>query len=90
MRPIETIKGQTLTDIAIQEYGNYEAVFEIIENNPQLAGSNDFPDSYLVDEIYDIDIAHAIKPGVKIFINDDSPLMRNDVKKELKGTIKSL
>ncbi len=33
MRTIETVNGQSIYDIAVQEYGNVEASFLIVEDN---------------------------------------------------------
>lgn len=70
MRAITTKKGQTIFDIALQEYGNAEAAFQILADNPRLAGLNDFPVGYVVQQESDFDVSHAIKPGVEILIQD--------------------
>lgn len=85
MRTIRTIKGQTISDIALQEYGNAEAVMELLGNNPQLAGMNDYPPASLVDDFCDFDVAMPIIAGVKIYVNDHSDLMNRKVLKELNG-----
>jgi hypothetical protein len=85
MRSIETVKGQTLMDLAIQEYGSFEAVFLILEDNPHIAGLNDFPQGYLVDGFCDFDLAHPIKPGVKIYIREDSELTIPSVLRQING-----
>jgi len=85
MRTIKTVKGQTLMDLAIQEYGNLEAAFQILEDNPRLAGLNDYPVGQLVDDFCDFDFSHPIKPGVEVFINEDSDLVNQGVLKKLSG-----
>jgi hypothetical protein len=35
-KPIKTISGQSLIDVALQEYGAYEGVFIILKDNPNL------------------------------------------------------
>ena len=35
-------EGQNIIDIAIQEYGSFEAVFQLLEDNPNLENMNVF------------------------------------------------
>ena len=51
---ITSIEGQSITDIAIQEYGNRNAVGFIIENNPSL--KNEYPDQLPADRKLFFDI----------------------------------
>lgn len=83
MRTIKTVKGQTITDIALQEYGNIEAVKELLDNNPQLSGMNDYEPGSIIDDFCDFDLTIPIIAGVKIYINDDSDFMNRKVLKEL-------
>lgn len=69
MRTITVIKEQTLWDLAVQEYGNAEAAFQILADN-DLAGLNDLPAGHELAEDCDFDIAYPIKPGVKLVIQD--------------------
>lgn len=85
MRTIKTLKGQTIIDIAIQEYGNIEAVMELVDNNPQLWGVNDYPAGSLVDDFCDFDLALPIMQGTKIYVDDDSSLMKMTIIKEMNG-----
>jgi hypothetical protein len=41
MRVIKVIEDQTLLDVAVQEYGNSEGVFWLVEDNPNLNGITD-------------------------------------------------
>lgn len=87
MRSIKTVKGQTIMDLAIQEYGNFEATFLILEDNPHLAGLNDFPQGHFVDDFCDFDFAHPIKPNVEINIREDSELTIPSVLRQINGQI---
>ena len=69
MRQIITVKGQTLFDIAVQEYGNAEAVFQIIQDN-NLDNMNELPSGYTMPVEADLDIAHPLKEGLVIVIQD--------------------
>ncbi len=85
MRIIKTVKGQTIGDIAIQEYGNIEAIIELLDNNTHLAGMNDYTSSDLVDAFCDFDVSIPIRENVRLYINDSSHLMNRKVLKELNG-----
>lgn len=87
MKQITTVKSQTVFDLAVQEYGNMEAVFEIINNNPELIGMNDYPDGHSVDETIDFDMSFPIKPGVKILIDETSALYNTVIIKQLSKVI---
>lgn len=85
MRTIRTLKEQTISDIAIQEYGNIEAVMELIDNNPHLVGMNDYSSSDIIDNFCDFDVSIPIRENVRLYINDSSHLMNRKVLKELNG-----
>lgn len=70
MRQIVTIKEQTLLDLAVQEYGTPDALFQIISDNPHLAGLNEFPAGHQHPEEADIDISYPIRAGVTIYLQD--------------------
>lgn len=70
MRQILSVKGQTIFDIAVQEYGNAEAAFQVLADNPQLAGLNEFPAGYVLPAEADFDISHAIRQGTPINLQD--------------------
>ncbi len=42
MKVIKVEEGQNIIDIAIQEYGSFEAVFQLLEGNPNLENLNVF------------------------------------------------
>lgn len=69
MRQILTVKGQTLSDIAVQEYGNVEGVFQLIADN-NLAGMNELPSGYVMPSEASYDISHPLKEGLRINIQD--------------------
>lgn len=83
MRTIKTVKGQTLMDIAIQEHGNFQAVFELLKDNPHLSGLNDYPAGQMVDDFCDFDFAHPIKAGVVINIREESEFSNPGVLRQL-------
>jgi nucleoid-associated protein YgaU len=86
MKEINTTKGQTLTDIALQEYGNAEALFEIVENNPALL--NDFgDDEQTVEDVTQLDLAYPLHKNQKIIIDTESDLVNRAKLSELKGQI---
>lgn len=67
--------GQTLIDIAIQEYGNAEAVAILIKNNPQL-----ITDSVEFELTGDVDATGMV-------IRDEDDLKDKKVLKELDGKV---
>lgn len=54
MYKVPVIQGQSLLDIAIQEYGGVEHIFKIIEDNPTLTLNSNIGagDSIEIDETY--------------------------------------
>ena len=86
MKEIKTVPGQTLTDVAIQEYGNAGAVFEIIENNPALL--NDFgEDESFIEDITQLDVAYPLRKDQTVLIDTGSELVNKTKLKELDGRI---
>ena len=83
MKTINSIKGQTVSDIAIQEYGNISAIFKLIEDNPQLAGQNVFPIGYVVDVNADFDLSYPIIAGTEINITENYTLSKPNIVKQL-------
>lgn len=70
MRQIITIKGQTLLDLSVQEYGSADTLFQLVEDNPHLAGLNDFPQGHVSPAEADFDISYPVREGVVINIQD--------------------
>jgi hypothetical protein len=87
MRQIITISDQTIFDLALQAYGNMESAFQILEDNPQLAGMNDFPDGYVMGEEADFDISYPIKAGLTLNIQDYIEIENNTIAKQLEIVI---
>jgi len=83
MRQITTINEQNIFDIAVQEYGNVEAVFIILQDNPQLAGQNEFPAGYSIQEGVEFDISYPIKPGTIINIQEGLEIEKISVKRQI-------
>lgn len=74
-----TVKdNQTILDLAVQYYGNIEAVGELLHNNPQVANDK----AAVVLEGYepgDFWPHIKLKPGQVIRIDTDSRLMKKNV-----------
>lgn len=81
-----TVKArQTVYDIAIEQYGTCEAAGEILVLNPEIANDPAALTLKGIDSIAEkgfyLDV--AVAPGMRLYIDDQSDLMR-------KGTIKEL
>lgn len=87
MRQILTIKNQTVFDIAVQEYGNMETAFHILEDNPHLAGANDLPVGYNLPPDIDFDISYPIQEGTIIYLQDSLPLENTVTANQLEQVI---
>lgn len=87
MRQILTVKGQTIFDLAVQEYGNMEAAFQILTDNPHLSGLNDFPVGYVKTADMEFDVAYPIRDGITINLQDTLDIESTVVKKELDKVI---
>ena len=88
MKTVKAKPNQTIYDVALEQYGNVEAVGEIMVNNPDLrndpAALAALGINALADTAFYIDV--SLSPRAAILINDtDSPLMRPAVLKELAG-----
>lgn len=70
MKQISTVKNQTVFDLAVQAYGNMEAAFQILVDNPHLVGANDLPIGYNLPVDIDFDISYPIKEGTMIYLQD--------------------
>lgn len=87
MRQITTIKNQTVFDLAVQEYGNMEAAFQILVDNPHLVGTNDLPIGYNLPADIDFDISYPIQPGTLIYLQDYLQIENTVIAKELDTVI---
>jgi hypothetical protein len=87
MKQIITVSNQTIFDLALQAYGNMEAAFQILEDNPQLAGMNDFPDGYSLGEAADFDISYPIKARLALNIQDYIEIENNTIAKQFETVI---
>ncbi len=88
MKTIKSKENQTIYDVALEQYGNVEAVCEIMTNNSDLrndpAALARLGINAIEDDGFYIDV--ALLPGSAIQINDtDSPLMRPAVLKDISG-----
>jgi hypothetical protein len=88
IKEVTTYKDQTLTDIALQEYGNAQAVFEIVSLNSGLL--NDFGDEeQTVEDVTRLDIAYPLRAGQIVKVDTESSLVNTQRKKELTEIIVS-
>lgn len=88
MRQIKVEKNQTIYDIAIQELGNVEAVFEIISDNNlgDIELTNPLIlDTKTVSKINDQEIILFETKDVVLLIREDSVFKNTRVLKELDG-----
>jgi hypothetical protein len=69
MRQITTVSNQTVFDIAVQEYGNVELAFQIIQDN-DLAGLNELPAGHELANGCDFDVSYPLKAGLTINIQE--------------------
>lgn len=82
MRTYTTVKYQTLIGLAMQLYGNVDAVAEILELN-DLTGQMEMP----FDKADEVDITANVKEGVDIVYDETSDLYNALVLKELNGRV---
>lgn len=73
-------------DIAVQEYGNAEAVFQILRDN-DLRGMNDLPAGYSMPMEASFDISYPVKEGIVIEIQDTIDMENTIVANELTTVI---
>lgn len=87
MRQISTVENQTVFDIAVQEYGNMEAAFQILTDNPHLAGLNQLPAGYSLPVDIDFDISYPIQPGTIVHIQRSLPIENTVIANQLNQVI---
>lgn len=75
MKTWNTIKGQSLIDLAIQLYGNEDAVTELLSLN-DLTGKFELSGPVDADEI---DIAFALKENTAVKYDENSALINTQV-----------
>lgn len=80
MPSTKTVRYQTLTDLALQLYGNEDAVSELMRDN-DLLGNMAQP-AVLQGEI---DIAYAVKADIGISYDTASPLYNKTIVQGLNG-----
>ncbi|MFI3322081.1 MAG: hypothetical protein R3Y50_06105 [Rikenellaceae bacterium] len=86
MKTVNVEDNQTLLDIAMQYYGNAEAIGELLSNNPHLtndAQSVIEENRSLADFYPDI----TLKIGLAVYIDDDSQLVRKTVVKKIDRSV---
>lgn len=87
MKAVKAKPNQTIYDVALEQYGNAEAIAEIMTLNPGLRNDPAALARMGVDTISDdgFYIDASLLPGAAIVIDNDSALMRPMVLKELTG-----
>lgn len=87
MRQIITTKKQNIFDLAIQEYGNVAAAFQILADNPELSGLNALPDGYVLPDGYTFDLSYPLKEGLTVNISEDTDLVKLSTKNKITNVI---
>jgi FMN phosphatase YigB (HAD superfamily) len=87
MKTVKAKPNQTIYDVALEQYGNDEAVAEIMASNPDLRNDPAALAALGINAIEDdgFYMDTALLAGSEIRIDTDSPLMRPLVLKELAG-----
>lgn len=83
MKAITTTENQTIFDIAVQHYGNVEAVQEILQLNPQI--TNDTKGYNVDDNIFQFDL--PVRSNSQLTIDEDSIYLKKDVLREINETV---
>lgn len=76
-----TVANQSLKNLAVQLYGNVDAVQELISLNT-FAGNMDQPGTYKTDEV---DIAYSVKKDKSIVYDENSALVNKAILQRLHG-----
>ena len=87
MRQIITVENQTVFDIAVQEYGNMEAAFQILTDNPHLVGLNQLPAGYTLPTDIDFDISYPIQPGTLLYLQPSLTIENTVIANQLNQVI---
>lgn len=88
MKIVQTVKNQTIFDIAVQEYGNAAAWEEILNLNPGL--KNDYSSALAAQILYypeEFDLAFPIMEGTKVFIETESDLANAKYLREIASKV---
>lgn len=85
MKTITVKNRQTVFDIALEQYGTCEGVGELLALNPQIANDPEALVKQGIDSIGETGffLDAAVAPGIRLFVDDDSRLMRRDTLKEI-------
>jgi hypothetical protein len=83
MKQILANKKQTVYDIAVQEYGNVEAVFQIISDNPTIENET----TVELEIGVEFDLAGYIKENSIINISENLDIERPLISRELTTVI---
>lgn len=85
MKRITVKPNQTIYDIACSEYGNCEAVGEILRNNPELRNDDRAKIKCGIDSVTDkgfyLDL--PLRQGDSVLIDTDSKLIKKSVVREI-------
>lgn len=89
MQTITVKTGQTVYDIALERYGTCEAVGEILALNPAITNDPAALSAMGVDSLSEKEfyLDMAVDPRYKLSVDDQSPLRRKNILKELSNDI---
>lgn len=89
MKTVAVRPNQTIFDLAVQHYGNGEAVAKIIADNPDLRNDRTalaaLGIDYIADPVFYIDA--PVDPGYPLQIDTDSRLLRTNTTREINTEI---
>lgn len=89
MKTVKAKGNQTIIDVALEQYGNLEAMGEILANNPDLTNDPVVLSRLGIEHIDAVDfyIDLALEPGIDIIIDEDSPLIKSSERKQIPAEI---
>lgn len=89
MKTIKVAPNQTIYDLAVQHYGNAEAVSEILSNNPDLANDTNalkaLGINVAVQSAFRLDV--AVRSGFMLRIDETSDLRNESIIKKITNDI---
>jgi len=83
MKTITTTENQTIFDIAVQYYGNLEAVEEILQLNPQI--ENELQGDAVDNAMFQWDL--PVKRNSQLVMDKNSPYLKKNILREINETV---
>lgn len=89
MKTVKAKANQTLFDVAVENYGNCEALHEIMQNNPEIGNEDAALAAAGIDPVGNADFYMdlALKKGSEIRIDTDSRWLKNSVVREIETDV---